>query len=690
MTTTAVRSTAPKPLVYTIMKCRQHALILAAICSAGCATQNQQIAEIEGLSYRSQASVVERAIQQLEARRPDLATVELKSGLAKQPSDANLHFLNGLAYRELSRHNGQTELDLAETGYRLALEFDEEHWLAAWHLGVMQAEQKNFADARKSLARAAQLRPDHPEIQLALAGTAFQVKDMPVALLAAERTMVQRPRDREAVRIAALSSAALGLADRSHEYVRQLSASAESETSRSEAVDVKEKVAQWAALLARFDSTKARELTRDNVANEPPAPTAPNSAPGAPLPDGTSSKGASRHSVIAQHWADCAQRVGRAGDGEGGSSSGWGASSSSIGSSTWGSSSGFSSFGPTSTGFGGGTQQNVAALDQSPTAALPSPCQGIALPRMVVVDTMLIRTEEVTGFDQGVNVLDGLKVVLTGGNEKRRSTADGETQRSTTITRNIGLPSNGITYALGIFNGTDQKAEVLARPSLVALDRMPATFFSGSIITLSLLGNFSSNVADKPVGVSLSVTPTFIDDETLLLAVKAGRSFIDGADHLGSLTMSANSMSTNVIIRYGQTLVLSGLRERYASRNRTGIPVLRDIPGIQYLTSNNQLVEYSQHVMIVLTPRKPYQSEDERTRNIAGRSPNRASYDDIASREAREKFASMVTNIDSINQFLQTSEYTKEFRTGAISPRRFAAPPNLSRTIQDLRQLLLY
>ncbi len=639
------------------------ALLIASLLSAGCVAPGIRQAESIEAPAASPEGPLDRAMRQLTARQPEQAKDELKQGLARRPSDANLHFLNALAYRELAKTRGQAELDLAETGFRLALEFDPEHWLAAWHLGLMQAEQKDYEGARRTLGMAARLQPRHPDIQLALAGTAYQQRDMPVALLAAERALAGRPDDGTALRIAAVSSAALGLDAKAEGYVRQLDGDA--------ARPIEDQVAQWRLVRAQFTPGKALpQGDGEAAARDAHAPAA-------------GAGGDSKAEVVSPHWSDCPQTTAGAGECRGGygrqSSGGWGSSSGSYGSSgSWG-------------GSGFGQQNNtVAVLDQSPLPALPAPCRGGVLPRMVVVDAMLIRTEEVAGFNQGINLLDGLKVVLTGGNERTRTNTDGSLTRSTTITRNIRLPGDGITYALNIFNGTDQYAEVLARPSLVALDRMPATFFSGSVITLSLVGNFSSNVADKPVGVSLAVTPTFIDDETVLLAVKAGRSFIDG-DGGGSLSMSANSLSTNVIIRYGQTLVLSGLRERYTAKNKTGIPVLKDLPGIQYLSSNRQINEYAQLVMMMLTPRIPLTSDvlQGGARPASGGQTARSA--DASSREAREKLAGVVSNFDAIQQYLQTTHhYRDEMRTGEITPRRFAKNPTLERTLQDLRQMLYY
>jgi hypothetical protein len=91
---------------------------------------------------------------------------------------------------------------------------------------------------------------------------------------------------------------------------------------------------------------------------------------------------------------------------------------------------------------------------------------------MAVVDVTLIRTLETTGYNQGLNLLDGLKIVLSGARKY-----DSSETPSRTLTRSLGLPQGGISYSLNIFNAGDTTADVIARPSLLALDRTPATFF---------------------------------------------------------------------------------------------------------------------------------------------------------------------------------------------------------------------
>lgn len=632
----------------------------------------------------------EKGIDLLSAGKAKKANTEFNRALALAPSDANLHFLNGLAYREMARTNGQAVAELAETGYRLALEFDSNHWLAAWHLGLLQLEQRQYDAARKSFAIAARLRPRNPDIQLALAGSAYQASDAPVALWAANNTLTLRPNDPEALRIASLSSAALGMESSALEFrdrFQQAKPSedvqilndrirawkrvhAQADISGNSAVPVKE---PKPGALAPDTTAEPVPLTESTPGNLPPATQA---APPSGSTGGVGSAGEiigeQGQGPLALSWSDCVQSSNSPSSS---SSSSWGGGSSSSG---WGSSSSSSD-----------------ATEK--LTALPSPCKGIALPRMAVVDVTIVRTQETTGYTNGVNLLDGLKIVLNG-EWKRNSTSNSDPNddiRSTTVMRSLGLPAGGITYSLNIFNAGDTVADVIARPSLLALDRTPATFFSGSTISVALAGEYGGSLSDKNIGVSLSVTPTFIDDDRLLLAVKGARSFLEPAQFDGfqeALTSANNTVSTNVIMRFGETLILSGLREREFINGKHGVPLLRDVPVVQYLFSTNEEYDYSHHVLILLTPRKPATySETLRAANAYAYSPDfQKEPIDTAASEANDALRARRPHLEAIMAKLRLNRYQHEFRTGDLSYRRFAPRPSLERVLQDVKKMMYF
>jgi type II secretory pathway component GspD/PulD (secretin) len=172
--------------------------------------------------------------------------------------------------------------------------------------------------------------------------------------------------------------------------------------------------------------------------------------------------------------------------------------------------------------------------------------------------------------------------------------------------------TNYIAYALDIANSVQSTSEIISQPALVAIDRLPSTFFSGSIVTIGVAGSDSSSstITDRPIGVSLSITPTVIDDETLNLNVKVARSSLAtsalGAASTFSQTLSTTrtSVAASVTARYGQTILVSGLTEAGSTSSDDGTPVLKDIPVVQWLFDRQSDLRYRSSVLVAITPRR--------------------------------------------------------------------------------------
>ena len=119
-------------------------------------------------------------------------------------------------------------------------------------------------------------------------------------------------------------------------------------------------------------------------------------------------------------------------------------------------------------------------------------------------------------------------------------------------------------------------------------------FFSGVEVNAAAVGGSNSDGAtvevDKEIGVKLSLTPEFLDDGRIKLDVTAERTFLT-TPNTSSVTFtlridtSKTNVHANVAMNYGETLILSGLSEKETERTRDGVPLLQDIPGIQYLFS---------------------------------------------------------------------------------------------------------
>lgn len=157
-----------------------------------------------------------------------------------------------------------------------------------------------------------------------------------------------------------------------------------------------------------------------------------------------------------------------------------------------------------------------------------------------------------------------------------------------------------------------------------------------------------------------------------------------------AINSTSNIVFANVIMRFGETLILSGLREREYTKTKEGVPVLRDVPLLQYLFSTRSDSDYAKHILIMITPRKPADfAETDRAALTYARSPDFGAIDDIGA-EARDMLRSRRPNIEAALARLQRSHYGYEFRSGDVSARRFAPHPSLERVLGDIRRMLYF
>ena len=249
--------------------------------------------------------------------------------------------------------------------------------------------------------------------------------------------------------------------------------------------------------------------------------------------------------------------------------------------------------------------------------------------RQLIVDVIIIRSEERITNRRGINLLDGLNITfgatdvntITQFDSSYRELIDtaGNLTRlnlftfPSIFTRTLSIPT--VTYSLNIFNTLEDRHEIIARPSLMALDGTQSTFFSGAELSVGFAGTLQGgNLDKKEVGVSLNVSPTFLEDDRVLLTVTAKRDFFE-EEQFGSFEQavqtSKNQVSASAVVGFDQTLVLSGLSEKETENIQDKVPVLGDIPLLKTFFNEETDLEFNKSVMFMLTPRRVVYVNDE-------------------------------------------------------------------------------
>jgi tetratricopeptide (TPR) repeat protein len=328
----------------------------------------------------------------------------------------------------------------------------------------------------------------------------------------------------------------------------------------------------------------------------------------------------------------------------------------------------------------------------------PEPAASAADARMVLVDVVMVRTEDSIATAKGINLLSALSLQFgsAGGPAFSRTTNGtlGGTG-STVLTRAITVPA--LAYTLNIANASSNLNEVLARPTLAAMDGQRSEFFSGTALNAAVVaaggagGTGSSVTIERRYGVKLSIQPQIRPDGLIRLTIDASRTFLKPpSSDIGftyKLEISEILVTANVVMRMGDTLVLGGLSEKETTGSRDGVPGLQDVPLLQYLFARQARTDYQKSVLILITPRPAsYTWLSDESRAAAARQPDDAFTPSIDVLRARySDWFKPYPNLASVFHHLNAADLYREFRTGDVTLQSW---DRMDSTRQRLRQAL--
>jgi type II secretory pathway component GspD/PulD (secretin) len=184
--------------------------------------------------------------------------------------------------------------------------------------------------------------------------------------------------------------------------------------------------------------------------------------------------------------------------------------------------------------------------------------------------------------------------------------------------------------------------------------------------------------------VTLAITPNFLPGGMVKLTVEAQRTFVmpnsSNSNFAYRFDIAETTTNANVVMKLGDTLVLSGLNERDSSTTRDGVPGLQDLPIIQYLFSSKQVTQVQNSALILITPRAPvYAAQAERPGNES---------DSVKALKERLGFPkSIPPNVEAIVNGLNETELFRQFRQGDVSMERWE---RVNTTGERLRQALSF
>lgn len=160
----------------------------------------------------------------------------------------------------------------------------------------------------------------------------------------------------------------------------------------------------------------------------------------------------------------------------------------------------------------------------------------------------------------------------------------------------------------------DSKLNILSSPSITTLNNQKAFTENGERVPYSTLDTSTTPptrvVKFEDAVLRLEITPHVIDDQTLSMKILVRKDEVDPIRNVeGNPFIIKKTTETSLVVRNGETIVISGLTKHRISGGDAGIPGLKDIPVLGWLFKGDDSSRKMEEVLIFITPTilKPFQ-----------------------------------------------------------------------------------
>jgi pilus assembly protein CpaC len=249
---------------------------------------------------------------------------------------------------------------------------------------------------------------------------------------------------------------------------------------------------------------------------------------------------------------------------------------------------------------------------------------GIVLNEMNVVGTQQVMLEvKVAEMDRSIASAFGFHpaallgtATSLGGATALISTLNTENLSSSLVAAAGTVGKNAFSFS-SVLEALETKGavKVLAEPNLVALSGDTASFLAGGEFPVPVASQpavagtpATVTIEFKPFGVSLSFTPTVLEDRLINLVVVPEVSQIDNtisvvANGITIPGIDTRRVKTSVEVHDGESFAIAGLLSENFSDQVQGIPGITNLPILGALFRDSNFQRKQTELVIIVTPR---------------------------------------------------------------------------------------
>lgn len=150
---------------------------------------------------------------------------------------------------------------------------------------------------------------------------------------------------------------------------------------------------------------------------------------------------------------------------------------------------------------------------------------------------------------------------------------------------------------------SEGRGEILSNPVILTTDRQKAYIKQGSEVAYSRTSNDGTNTEFKEVVMELNVVPKITPDNRIILDLLMTKDEISGYAPSGEPIIGKRALSTQALIKDGETLVLGGIYEHEVINITEEVPFLGRLPFVGNLFKRKQNRNKKAELLIFVTPR---------------------------------------------------------------------------------------
>jgi len=154
---------------------------------------------------------------------------------------------------------------------------------------------------------------------------------------------------------------------------------------------------------------------------------------------------------------------------------------------------------------------------------------------------------------------------------------------------------------------SDNKLNILSSPSITTLDNQKAFTENGTKVPFSTIDTTTTpptrTVKFEDVVLRLEITPHVIDGKNLKMTIAVKKDEVDMTRAVeGNPFIIKKQTQTVLIVKDGETIVISGLTKQTIADGDKGWPLLKDVPVLGWLFKADSKSDTMEEVLIFITP----------------------------------------------------------------------------------------